>query len=356
MDYTANHHLPQWEKSDRIMMDDFNQMCRDIEAGLNQVQASSDSGLSTVNSDLARIHAIAADLARDTYRRAIVQRIAHNVTSQLDCLWYNGLYSREDAGESQALWTGAHGLRLGGTPATLAGIQASASEISFICNIPTSSIKSQTAAVQFTSDGVSILQSVGIYVEHVSTQTTGSFPITIYLRRADNGALVAQSAPLTAEGSPTGYTYYYTREVNFLLSPGVTYRMEFFLPDSAKSYFNQLTGFILANRRNNNGGTALVLAPPPSTATVTKSVTPPDWATAATFLSHWAGDGSVTLSVNGEALAASRTRSALNAQGAACQETEYDLGQLPEGPLELAASMQRGAGALHLYDYGVIWR
>lgn len=40
MDYTKNHHLPQWVKSDRIMMDDFNQMCRDIEAGLNKSQSN----------------------------------------------------------------------------------------------------------------------------------------------------------------------------------------------------------------------------------------------------------------------------------------------------------------------------
>lgn len=40
MEYTPNHHMPQWVKSDRIMMDDFNQMCRDIEAGLNKNQSS----------------------------------------------------------------------------------------------------------------------------------------------------------------------------------------------------------------------------------------------------------------------------------------------------------------------------
>ena len=34
MNYTTNYHLPQWVKTDRIMMDDFNQMCADIEAGL----------------------------------------------------------------------------------------------------------------------------------------------------------------------------------------------------------------------------------------------------------------------------------------------------------------------------------
>ena len=34
MDYTNNYHLPQWVKSDRIMMDDFNQMCANIDSNL----------------------------------------------------------------------------------------------------------------------------------------------------------------------------------------------------------------------------------------------------------------------------------------------------------------------------------
>ena len=34
MEYTTNYHLPQWVESDRIMMEDFNQMCSDMEAGL----------------------------------------------------------------------------------------------------------------------------------------------------------------------------------------------------------------------------------------------------------------------------------------------------------------------------------
>ena len=36
MNYTKNHHLPQREKMDRIMMDDFNAMCADMEAGLDK--------------------------------------------------------------------------------------------------------------------------------------------------------------------------------------------------------------------------------------------------------------------------------------------------------------------------------
>ena len=36
MNYTENYHLPQWEESDRVMRTDFNQMCADIDAGLEQ--------------------------------------------------------------------------------------------------------------------------------------------------------------------------------------------------------------------------------------------------------------------------------------------------------------------------------
>lgn len=43
MDYTKNYHLPQWVKSDRIMMDDFNQMSRDLENGLNANAAATNA-------------------------------------------------------------------------------------------------------------------------------------------------------------------------------------------------------------------------------------------------------------------------------------------------------------------------
>ena len=37
MNYTQNYQLPQWEKTDRIMMDDFNDAMSAIEAGLKEL-------------------------------------------------------------------------------------------------------------------------------------------------------------------------------------------------------------------------------------------------------------------------------------------------------------------------------
>ena len=38
MNYTENYHLPQWEETDRIMRTDFNQMCADIESGIDMAR------------------------------------------------------------------------------------------------------------------------------------------------------------------------------------------------------------------------------------------------------------------------------------------------------------------------------
>ena len=38
MNYTTNYRLPQWERTDPILMQDFNQLCAAIETGLNGVK------------------------------------------------------------------------------------------------------------------------------------------------------------------------------------------------------------------------------------------------------------------------------------------------------------------------------
>ena len=49
MNYTTNYHLPQWVKSDRIMMDDFNQMNGSIEAGMTETAAEAAAAAATAN-------------------------------------------------------------------------------------------------------------------------------------------------------------------------------------------------------------------------------------------------------------------------------------------------------------------
>ena len=68
MNYTTNYHLPQWVESDRIMMEDFNQMCADMEAGLSsnaQATAAAQAAAETAQS-AAETAASKADAAQTT--------------------------------------------------------------------------------------------------------------------------------------------------------------------------------------------------------------------------------------------------------------------------------------------------
>ena len=58
MNYTTNYHLPQWAETDRIMMEDFNQMCADIDQGIKTAQDTADTAES--KADAAQTTATAA--------------------------------------------------------------------------------------------------------------------------------------------------------------------------------------------------------------------------------------------------------------------------------------------------------
>ena len=69
MNYTTNYHLPQWVESDRIMMEDFNQMCADMEAGLSSnAQATAAAQATAENAQSAAEAAqSSADAVADAY-------------------------------------------------------------------------------------------------------------------------------------------------------------------------------------------------------------------------------------------------------------------------------------------------
>jgi len=43
MNYTKNHHLPQWVESDLLRMEDFNEAMASIESGINSAQSTADA-------------------------------------------------------------------------------------------------------------------------------------------------------------------------------------------------------------------------------------------------------------------------------------------------------------------------
>lgn len=102
MNYTENYHLPQWVKTDRIMMEDFNQMCAEIDAGMSDnAQAAKNACQSNGNLD------------RKTLSR--LQRIAYNHYSMVQNMdpfpWQVGVFHQNPAKDGSGvvgtkLWNG----------------------------------------------------------------------------------------------------------------------------------------------------------------------------------------------------------------------------------------------------------
>ena len=69
MNYTSKYRLPQWEKSDRILMDDFNQAMNSIEAGIART-AQDAAGDSSAASSAAAGALEAAETAQDAAEAA----------------------------------------------------------------------------------------------------------------------------------------------------------------------------------------------------------------------------------------------------------------------------------------------
>lgn len=102
MNYTENYHLPQWVKSDRIMMEDFNRMCADIESGLTgNAQAAQDACQST------------GALDEKTWNR--LRRLAYNHYSAVQDMdpfpWQMGMFHQNPARDGSnvtgtGLWNG----------------------------------------------------------------------------------------------------------------------------------------------------------------------------------------------------------------------------------------------------------
>ena len=59
MNYTTNYHLPQWVETDRIQMEDFNQMCSDIDQGIKTAQDTADTAESKADAAQTTANSVA---------------------------------------------------------------------------------------------------------------------------------------------------------------------------------------------------------------------------------------------------------------------------------------------------------
>ena len=121
--------------------------------------------------------------------------------------------------------------------------------------------------------------------------------------------------------------------------------------------YQRTTYFTLAASRNPyDRSPSLTLKAQPTTATIPHTIAAPSWATGGMGLIRWSGSGSVGLTANGKGLTGARTRQFVDAEGRQCKETELQLAALPGRSMTFAATMQKGAGDLTVYDFGMLWK
>lgn len=340
MNYTQNHHLPQWEETDRVLMTNFNEAMLSIEASLTEGAGNT-----------AHLDRWAENMARDLYRQAVQQAVHHGRCGLTDSMWLNPLASVEDA--AGCGWNGQYGVHLGGEIApTVAGIEATAKEISIVSTMGTPFGISDIAQTDFTSDGFGMLNTVTVW-SYREQAYPDEYAFTVTLTRLDTGEVTASAGPFTSLSGPNS-TVTQVLTVNFPLESQIKYRLSF--SRGTGNSFKGISGFVLKGDHFNGSAVPLTVSSRKPNSSITNTVTTPDYAKTAIPLLRWQGAGAVTLSVNGIPLTASRTRTALNAVGATCQEVEYSPIPLTGTALTVRADMDAGGGELDLFDYGLLWR
>jgi len=333
MNYTENCHLPQWDGDDRVLRTDFNEAFAVLEK---------------IGTDHARVRAVADGLVRDAYRREVQGRVFHGLGGLTDGMGINALNSREEAGGDGHGWNGKYGVchNDSGLP-TLEGVAEGAKEEFYISTVPTYKYQSRKAAVTFTSNGYGTMDTVTLWAWHNSNYTDSrDFSLTVSCTRLDTGE--------TIEAGPfTSYGHWFYPKVGFPLEPGISYRMEFKVPDGVENFYGE-AGFALACTRRTVDVPVMTFSVREAEKTIVKSIKNPE-AQSATGIVRWNGQGSVGLSVNNTPLTVLRTRETVNALGRACRETEFRAEQLPEEDFDVTLHMEPQESGLDVSDYGLIW-
>ena len=93
MNYTQNHHLPQWVGSDPIRMDDFNQMNQDIEAGLDAAASRANAAASAAQAAQSSADAAAEAAASALSKANAAQAAASSAYSPDNKPYVTGSYT-----------------------------------------------------------------------------------------------------------------------------------------------------------------------------------------------------------------------------------------------------------------------
>lgn len=360
MNYTKNYHLPQWEKADRIMMDDFNTAMAGIETGLTEAGEQSRDTASQLE-EVRQEAAGRADADREAAGAALFRGLCHLARNHYRALdletelpWQVGVFRQKMEGKK--LPAGASGLRLLGRQAWVMGSAGTVTEEA-LRETMTEEQRMRIVAgdlsackpllLTFTAPGPGILRRVYLHSSYNSAR--GGLQIRYRLICLDTGEVVEQREISLSLAYTSGTMGIYL-EFSNCFHTGCRYRIEAesltaecnctpAYTDSSQSVTvealpsvgpGSLT-YTLRDQEENRGGIALVR-----------------------YQSCGAG-GSFSLRWGGKTLRPSAARTITGPGGEILQEVEFQhRGTLPaSSTLTLTAAAKTG-GEMGIFEWGAV--
>lgn len=350
MNYTQNYHLPQWEKSDRIMMDDFNQMCTNIESGLQNNQENMDAMRS-------QFLDLLSPMACDLYRA-----VAHDSDqSKFDVSW-RGLRFNSFATEEPAIfrsglnWHPEGYLSLGTDDAwTKEQIAVTYEGDGFGHYSPAEKLDN-AGVCTFISPGCGVLQSVrvGIHADmsgSILREVKMMYQLTVKRKMHGTFAPVVRCSPISITHAQTE-TLNLELPLDVSLLGGSEYQIEFSrVSDSvggAKFTFGPL-------EYPSKKFVCTVDTQCSTTGTLTRRyLTFPENYQRVIALVRYTG-GEISVSIDGQKMELTRTSTVRLSIEEFCQEAEFMLPPRPSRDVKAELTATCPDGNMKIYDWGFIF-
>ena len=352
MNYTKNYHLPQWVKSDRLMMDDFNAAMADIESGLTQnaqtaaaanSKTAGDAASATTAAEtraLARLRKLGYDLSQINARGII----AGAQPGRTKCLAYNGLSTPEEKSRAVGFRCAPdrQGAQLG--PHTALNLEQLSTEI-ISCKTTPKEYEGNTSAsqtVKFHCSQPGTITQLVIWLRSEYHLVPPYATMTCIDVETSQQVYIMHSSQLSPQPEEYGTQ---TLDVNIPLEAGHTYQLEIY---TTSSVFIGSIGF------GDEAQTAFagsVTTQQLSSGTIQESLTLDLPAHIAMAVIHYTGGSTApVLTAGGKTLVPQYTRQGTAIRGQDCTEREYYLESAWTGTVPLTVSCQSSNQDLTVYD------
>ena len=362
MDYTKNYHLPQWVKSDRIMMDDFNRMCADIENGLtgNRQAANELSGQIQRVEQEAQEQIRTSDTASQASLKTGLLRLAYNHCHMLAALerrppqrgcffqQFQGLSAHTGVGgllaRGDALW-----FARGAFSCTSEEFRASLKQVSQMKVAKGNAEANMPLVIRFMPPGPGCLIEIPVLIQFQELSCKDTvFHLALY--NENTGEYEAErDFTQILKSDHSYYGGYYQIQTELFFSGKFNYRIEISTRDgrySGTMDYNASTGRFTATSLTDD-----------TVGTISRTVQCGEARMDGIVLVHYrliGTGGTLSLSWDGTAVSPYRTRSIVNIDGKTVTESEFRRNAaVPAATaLKLTAKCHEG-GEIALYSWGM---